>query len=1061
MVMVKDAIESFSLIPYLETNGTNFHIKLSFDQQDHYAYQESPPVFLIVSDSGPFSRIVEAKINTDGQTQIEPVFLLTQKDEYHLTKEELWPIDNRMIDQYWQRTFDFHSREKFGSPPLILRNQMSKSGMLLPFQPLFFCKIKQAYFQPLCPDCGIPLEQCYNDAILKKHGLQPYNGSLKRYLFCPSCVDSKENPDFYISSLGDNDPAFLINRFELIKKIGRLKDNPQLASLLPCVNCTRHEECYGPEGLAASRIVVFSFYPFYMLMFRADSVNALDFLSLMSGASYNELKKQLIENQQFGRLNGLKALKQKLSVNTPFFFSGEDRYFLEVLYLKLSFLGELAEAVFSGLDTFQSPELGLSMERIWVTLSEQNNLLPCFWNFRLNLLDVLGTQARSFSFPKLPQSYGLYLLGAVWFYTLLVNKNQDVSRIHPAMAEAIEKITGQEDVLLEKYLKNGFPEVFAPENIFWNPEFITVNKKWHKFWKASLCMGFNLLQGSLPGFKGWSNQGFVQELGKLRQQIKNNLFSTEPSVSTKESEVNGKTIVNMLVKIMNTWEEKHRDFQSDIKGTIDDRAQPNSSSELGDTTDQKIHRESPSALELTIDDRAQPNSISAPNATKDDRAQPNFSSEPGNTTDQKTHRESLSALDSTIDDRTQPNSPSELGNTTDQKIHRESLSALDPTIDDRTQPGFKSAFSATGNGGIDKDIQENTDIKETIILSPDTDGPEETKGIGQDKDPNRTVLITCPDEIITDKSEPEFQGNDHLKDTIWDSSHTPVPAKDGISTDETQTALHQQLEPPDKGEFFTETLSIPPDTFDPDKTKVIENTTTEPIPIDQLVNEIRNMYVSDSPHSEEYIKHFLKERLKNYSHSESLTVLNKLIAEFGNTPLSGSDDFVLDHSKMLRLYSLMLGKDVSRLNLSSAELLKRLTQSLNTLFDSLDRLIKVIDTALFGKDLGKKGTRTIIVSDTESLEDHLGQITKAFSLAKRAFIKTAEIKVAEILRYMDPDHFTGTESGRLKIALFRKAHQFEIFEDSYHKIKNNFESGRFIEAFLAEFEKNCQILFED
>ena len=258
---MNDAIESTSLLSYLETDGTKFHIKVSVGRQDDSIYQKPSFPFLVVSDSRPFSRIVEARINTDAETQIEPVFLLTQKDEYHLTKDELWPLDNRAIDQYWQRTFTFHSREKIGSPPLILRSQISKSGMLLPFQPLFFCKLKQAYFQPLCPDCGIPLQQCYNDGILKKHGLQPYNGSLKRYLFCPSCIDSKEKPDFYVSSLANNDPAFLKNRFELIKKFGQLKGNGNLANLLPCIDCSRHQECYSPDGLAVSRIAAFSFYP--------------------------------------------------------------------------------------------------------------------------------------------------------------------------------------------------------------------------------------------------------------------------------------------------------------------------------------------------------------------------------------------------------------------------------------------------------------------------------------------------------------------------------------------------------------------------------------------------------------------------------------------------------------------------------------------------------------------------------------------------------------------------------------------------------------------------------
>ena len=112
--------------------------------------------------------------------------------------------------------------------------------------------------------------------MLQGYGLQPYSKSLKRYLFCPSCNGSKEKIDFYVSSLDDNDPAFLKDRYELIKKFGQLNGNENFAGQLPCVNCIRHQECYGPDGLAVSRIVPLSFYPFYMLIFKAGSGNGLD-----------------------------------------------------------------------------------------------------------------------------------------------------------------------------------------------------------------------------------------------------------------------------------------------------------------------------------------------------------------------------------------------------------------------------------------------------------------------------------------------------------------------------------------------------------------------------------------------------------------------------------------------------------------------------------------------------------------------------------------------------------------------------------------------------------------
>ena len=552
---MNDIIETPSLIPYLKTDGTKFHIKVAVGNSDDSINQKSSFPFLVVSESGPFARIIGAKIKTDAGTNIEPVFLLIQKDEHPPSRDELWPLDNRAIDRYWQNTFTFHSNEKSGSLPLILKNQIDSNGALLPFQPLLYCKFNQTYFPALCPDCGTVLQQCNNDSMLQEYGLRPYSGSLKRYLFCPSCTGSKEKPDFYVSTLADNDPAFLKDRFELIKRFGQLNGNENFAGQLPCVNCIRHQECYGPDGLAVSRIVPLSFYPFYMLMFKAGSVNGLDFLSLISGASFKEIEDRLKEKQQPGRLNCLKVLKQKRSINTPFFFQNEDRYFLEVLYLKLSFLGELIEAIFSGLDTFQYPEFGLSIDRIWVNLSDQNSLLPCFWNFKVALLDVIGSDVPSSSIPQMPRSYGFHLLGLVWFYTLLVNRKQDVSQIYPVLGEVMEEIKTQDDANFENYPEAGFLQVLSPENIFFNPDILSVKQDWHKFWKASLGLGFHFFEVSMLGSRDWSIEEFGRELEQLRQEIKDSLFSTEPSVPAEESEANDKIIYNILKKIMNARQE--------------------------------------------------------------------------------------------------------------------------------------------------------------------------------------------------------------------------------------------------------------------------------------------------------------------------------------------------------------------------------------------------------------------------------------------------------------------------------------------------------------------------
>ena len=549
---MNNILETRSLLPYLKADETRFHLKISVVDQNDSIYQKSSYPFLVISESGQFARIIEATIQTDAEANIEPVFLLIQKDEPALSRDALWPLDNRTIDQYWQNTFRFHFRKQSGSSPLILKNQMNKNGTLLPFHPCLYCKVNQSYFPPLCPDCGAVLQQCYNDSMLEECGLRPYSTSLKRYLFCPSCTGLKEHPDFYVSSLADDDPAFLKDRFELIKELGSLYQNKNLAGRLPCVNCSKHQECYGKDGLWVSRIVALSFYPFYMLMFKGDLVNGLDFLSLMSGASFKELEDRFRGTQEAGRLNGLKILQQKSSVQTPFFYKNEDKYFLEVLYLKLSFLGEVAQILFSQLDTLKCPEFGLSPDRIWVKLSHQNRLLPSFWNFKLALLDVIGANGPSSSIPQFPRSYGFHLLGLVWFHTLLVNGKQGVAQVYPALGEVMEKIGARDNADVENYLKAGFPQALSPENIFYSPDIRSVKQDWHKFWKISLNLGFRFFEVSMLGSSDWSMAEFEHELENLRQQIKDELFSTKPIGPAEEPEADDKIIYNILKNIMNT-----------------------------------------------------------------------------------------------------------------------------------------------------------------------------------------------------------------------------------------------------------------------------------------------------------------------------------------------------------------------------------------------------------------------------------------------------------------------------------------------------------------------------
>jgi hypothetical protein len=64
-----------------------------------------------------------------------------------------------------------------------------------------------------------------------------------------------------------------------------------------------------------------------------------------------------------------------------------------------------------------------------------------------------------------------------------------------------------------------------------------------------------------------------------------------------------------------------------------------------------------------------------------------------------------------------------------------------------------------------------------------------------------------------------------------------------------------------------------------------------------------------------------------------------------------------------------------------------------------------------------------------------------------------------VLRVLDPEQLAAEVGKRLKFGPMKKAEMFDIYEQRYGKIQKWFSSGRFMEDFLREFEKNCQTRF--
>ena len=233
---------------------------------------------------------------------------------------------------------------------------------------------------------------------------------------------------------------------------------------------------------------------------------------------------------------------------------------------------------------------------------------------------------------------------------------------------------------------------------------------------------------------------------------------------------------------------------------------------------------------------------------------------------------------------------------------------------------------------------------------------------------------------------------------------------------------------------------------------------------EQMAEEIKQIYSTDPLRAEILIEGYLEERLNKFSESEKLVFMKNLANHFYISGSHSVDNETMEQELVSRLFSLMLGRKITQVELSTPEFLEKLAESLNTIFESLNELVSIINATLFGDDTQNQTIRHLIGSqlagqgETESLEMYLGQIKKAFLIAQKAYRKAAISVVSGILREMDPARISKTDTQGLKFGPFRKAEYYEVFEGKFDQCQKWFKSGRFMKEFLSKFEKNCQKL---
>jgi hypothetical protein len=232
---------------------------------------------------------------------------------------------------------------------------------------------------------------------------------------------------------------------------------------------------------------------------------------------------------------------------------------------------------------------------------------------------------------------------------------------------------------------------------------------------------------------------------------------------------------------------------------------------------------------------------------------------------------------------------------------------------------------------------------------------------------------------------------------------------------------------------------------------------------DELTYAIRAIYGADPAAAEERIEKLLEQKFRDVAPPERVALLEDLLRRFppGASPVPGTE-----RPEVRRLLSLVLGDRVLAEDLASPELFDRLAHSLNTVFDSLNRTIGIINTALLGRTVELETIRFIIGSSiedagrAESLQGYLDRIQEAFLVAHKAFRQAAESLAGRILAELSPETIaTGADLG-MKFGPLRKAELYDLYAEKHRTLTAWSESGRMTETFLREFERTCQKLIE-
>ena len=376
-----------------------FRLILRRDSDEQGAGALQP--FVLLDDSDQFARTYLMVLTTRAGEVIGSCALKMQRSEYAIQRRlghTKMTVTNPEIEARWIQERSQLLKVQADGPRVPAVFDITAAGSETSagtIPPHLFCKHRQVLFVPRSPVSAQRLQVCRDDALLAKHGLPTYAGSLDRFLYAPADVEPGKVAFFSLRqpTLPTQTPVHTAEELcgaqgQVVSGSQRIaKDAPllheELRHTLPCYECTEAKKCYPPKkgyALAVERLVPLNFYDAQVLCTELGDLTFDQCSDLMGGRRADEVLEEDAQAPQGSR-------------RRMCFFEGDPRGRgpLESMRLKLWLVSEVACSLRRHYLSCGQPLLNLSNRSVAIKMSHAGSQVPALWALEVGLVGSAAT----------------------------------------------------------------------------------------------------------------------------------------------------------------------------------------------------------------------------------------------------------------------------------------------------------------------------------------------------------------------------------------------------------------------------------------------------------------------------------------------------------------------------------------------------------------------------------------------------------------------------------------------------------------------------------------------